>query len=65
MISNPLTMEKLYIRPLTMVHHIEVAQMLATSDTGLKTSPTEADGSEGLVKGRSTSFDIWDDGFRE
>ena len=45
-----------------MVHHIEVAQMLAASDTGLRTGSTEADASEGLVKGNiSSGYNVWDD----
>lgn len=55
-------MKKTYICPLIMVHHIEVAQMLAASDTGLRTGSTEADASEGLVKGNiSSGYNVWDD----
>ena len=44
------------------IHHMESAQMIAASNTGLGISKDEADDSEGLVKGNglydSSSFDF-------
>ena len=54
-------MRKSYIQPTLTVVHIAQVQMIAASDTGLKTKGDAADASESLVKSFNYNSEIWDD----
>ena len=55
-------MEKKYIQPQTCVVKLSQTHIIAESSVGINRSSNDADDSEALVKGNSTSnYNVWDD----
>ncbi|MBR5394050.1 MAG: hypothetical protein IK144_03080 [Bacteroidaceae bacterium] len=55
-------MKKNYIQPTLNIVHVRPAQMMALSNVGINRVESDADGSEALVKGNSSSdYNVWDD----